>query len=553
LACAGRDGLSTTVHDTLERIAQVVTIAIDRTMARAELLSRRESLMFRLTNQIRNSLDLHTILQTAVQEIQQLLQIDRCHFLWCYYNSEIPEISDADAPVLPTVEVTHEAKLTQLSSVLGSCAPQVNTILAEQILHLRVVHISCGDDTTAIQDFQPILQAWNVRSLLIVPLETRLGQLGAIVCSHCQDYRHWSQDEVKLLQSVTNQLAIAMEQAELYAQTKDAAHTAQTQAHQLNHALQALQQTQAQLVHSEKMSSLGQLVAGIAHEINNPVNFISGNLIYAKEYFADLVRLLKLYQSHYPQPSPEIQTCIQDIELEFLLGDFAHLLESMKIGSERICQIVLSLRNFSRLDEAEVKAVDIHEGLDSTLLILHHRLKPHGDATGVEVIKNYGRLPLINCYASQLNQVFMNLLSNAIDAVEDISNPRQITITTTTCTDGSITNLHSTLDPSVEWILIHIHDNGKGIPKAQMSNVFEPFFTTKPVGQGTGLGLSISYQIIVEKHHGWLGCTSTSAQGATLTIAIPVLPESDEDPDANHDQNADHPEQTEVSEINKVL
>ncbi len=522
LACAGRDRLSKTVHDTLARLTQVVAIAIDRTMARAELLSRRESLMFRLTNQIRNSLDLDTILKTAVQEIHQLLQIDRCHFLWCYYNSDL---TATGAHALPTLEVTHEAKLASVSSLLGRCDPDINTILAEQVLHLRVIQLSGKDGMTQVaKNFEPVLQDWNIQSLLIVPLETRLGQLGAIVCSHCNGDRHWSQDEVELLQSVTNQLAIAMEQAELYAQTKEAALTAQTQAQQLNHALQTIQKAQAQLIHSEKMSSLGQLVAGIAHEINNPVNFISGNLVYAEEYFSDLVKLLKLYQTHYPQPAAEIQACIQNIELEFLLGDFAHLLKSMRIGSDRICQIVLSLRNFSRLDEADMKAVDIHEGLDSTLLILHNRLKPHGATFGIEVIKNYGQLPLLNCYASQLNQVFMNLLSNAIDAFEDIPPPHQITITTTICDDGSITTLDSTLDQNLTWILIHIQDNGKGISDAQISSIFNPFFTTKSVGQGTGLGLSISHQIVVEKHHGWLGCTSAPNQGTTFTVAIPVLP-----------------------------
>jgi signal transduction histidine kinase len=332
-----------------------------------------------------------------------------------------------------------------------------------------------------------------------------------------------------LLYAVTNQLAIAIDQAELYAQTRAAAFAAQAQAQQLNQTLQALRQTQAKMIQNEKMSSLGQLVAGIAHEINNPVGFVSGNLTYADTYFKDLVGLLNLYQKHYPEPNPEIQTYIDDIDLEFLLGDYASLLDSMKIGTERISKIVLSLRNFSRLDEAEVKAVDLHQGIDSTLLILQNRLKARASSPAINVVKNYGTLPLIDCYASQLNQVFLNLLSNAIDALQDRPEPCTITITTgvrSACSVSDIETKDDNFDTDA-WVVVRIKDNGSGMPEDVRQKIFDPFFTTKPVGQGTGLGLSISHQIIVEKHHGWLTCESEPDQGTEFIIEIPAhLPSS---------------------------
>ena len=279
--------------------------------------------------------------------------------------------------------------------------------------------------------------------------------------------------------------------------------------------LNELQQTQAQLIQSEKMSSLGQMVAGVAHEINNPVGFIYGNLKHAIQYTNDVMRLLDLYQSSYPTPNATIQATIEDIDLPFLREDFPSLIQSMEDGTTRIRDIVKSLRTFSRLDEAAIKEVDLHEGIDSTVTILHNRLKAKSDAPEVQVVRNYGHILPIECYAGQLNQVFMNILSNSIDALRmapDILEPA-ITITT------------QTVDS--DWIVVHISDNGPGISETILTRLFDPFFTTKPVGEGTGLGLSISYQIITEKHHGYLGCESISGQGARFTIKLPIrLPTS---------------------------
>ncbi|MDF2387913.1 histidine kinase [Nostoc ellipsosporum NOK] len=296
------------------------------------------------------------------------------------------------------------------------------------------------------------------------------------------------------------------------------AKTAATQAQELEQTLHELQQTQSQLIQTEKMSSLGQLVAGVGHEINNPVNFIYGNLKYVKEYTQDLLSLVKLYQQLYPHNHLEIQALINNFDLEFIIEDLPKILSSMEVGASRICEIVKTLRNFSRLDQVEMRFVDIHEGIDSTLLILQHRLKGKSDQPSIEVIKEYGDLPLVECYAGQMNQVFMNILSNAIDALHEYSHHRS--------QDEILQNpsriIIRTQVKNQERLIISIKDNGPGIPEKVKTKLFDPFFTTKPVGQGTGLGLSISYQIVVDKHRGTLECISAPGEGAEFVIEIPV-------------------------------
>ncbi len=286
-----------------------------------------------------------------------------------------------------------------------------------------------------------------------------------------------------------------------------------TRTSELQDTLTHLKSTQAQLIQSEKISSLGKLVAGIAHEINNPTSFIHGNLIHLSEYIDNLLELIALYQTEIPDKSAAITNKTADIDLEFIQADVVKLLTSMKSGTERIKAIVLSLRNFSRLDESQIKTVNIHDGIDSTLLILQYRLHSQSHDPDIEVIRHYGNLPLIECYPGQLNQVLMNILSNAIDALEEsyLNSTQlhpQIQIRTTLITPESIA--------------IAIADNGPGIPESVQSHIFDPFFTTKPVGKGTGMGLSISYQIIVEQHHGQLKCHSTFGQGTEFIIQIPI-------------------------------
>jgi two-component system NtrC family sensor kinase len=301
---------------------------------------------------------------------------------------------------------------------------------------------------------------------------------------------------------------------------------------ELQTALKELQQAQTQLIQTEKMSSLGQLVAGVAHEINNPVSFVHGNLIYANEYAQKLLQLINLYQQHHPEPAPPIQAEIDQIDLSFLAQDLPKLLTSMQVGVDRIKQIVLSLRNFSRMDEAATKAVDIHEGIESTLMILQHRLTNQSRKFSIEVVKQFGDLPIIECYAGQLNQVFMNILVNAIDALEvAFHSPKNNTLEqksryrldaaiSSTKAIPKITISTEYLKPN--WVCIRIADNGLGIPEAIRTKLFDPFFTTKPVGKGTGLGLSISHQIVTRNHGGSLQCKSTLGLGAEFEITIPV-------------------------------
>ncbi|MGF1499931.1 MAG: response regulator [Elainellaceae cyanobacterium] len=288
--------------------------------------------------------------------------------------------------------------------------------------------------------------------------------------------------------------------------------------HRLETALKELQQAQIQIIQSEKMSSLGQLVAGVAHEINNPINFIYGNLSHVRNYAHDLLSFIQVFQAHYPEPVPQMQAKTKEIDLEFLQKDFYKTLESMRIGTDRIRQIVLSLRNFSRMDEAEFKATDLHEGIDSTLMILQHRLKASPEHSAIEVIQNYSSLPLVECYPGQLNQVFMNILANAIDALEESS--AEQTFQENSDSSGRISIRTSVVN--YDWVEIAIADNGPGIPEDVKERIFDPFFTTKPIGKGTGMGLSISYQIITEKHGGKLECFSKPNQGTEFVIQIPI-------------------------------
>lgn len=280
---------------------------------------------------------------------------------------------------------------------------------------------------------------------------------------------------------------------------------------QLEEILAELKRTQLKMVQSEKMSTLGEMVAGIAREINNPVSFIHGNLIYVQEYTKHLLSFVALYQKYYPEPVSEIVTAAENIEIEFIKEDFPKILDSIQIGTKRITNIVLSLRNFSRLDESEFKVVDIHEGIDNTLLILQHRLKETPERPPIQIVKNYGNLPLIDCYPGQLNQVFMNILANAIYALETNKiNQKNSQITITTSVKDE------------KWVQIAIADNGTGIPKDIQTQIFQPFFTTKPSGKGTGLGMSISQQIITEKHGGKIDLRSNIGEGTEFIIQIPA-------------------------------
>ncbi|MEG4145407.1 ATP-binding protein [Microcoleus sp. Pol12B5] len=308
----------------------------------------------------------------------------------------------------------------------------------------------------------------------------------------------------------------AKEELEIRVEERTAELKCQTQ--QLEQALFELKQAQSNLIHSEKMSSLGQLVAGVAHEINNPINFIYGNITHTRQYANSLLELVNLYQEQYPNPIPIVQEKIEYIDLDFIISDLPKILISMINGAERIFGIVKSLRIFSRHDEAEMKLANIHEGIDSTLMILQSRLNTNPGLANIQVIKEYGELPKIECYPGQLNQVFMNIIANAIDALEDDSHSESIAANEA---NPLIIKISTKLLES-EVVEIRISNNGPAITESVRNQLFNPFFTTKPVGKGTGLGLSIGYQIITVRHQGELQCISAQGKGAEFIIKIPI-------------------------------
>ncbi len=465
--------------------------------ARFRKLAEQEALLNQLASNIRASLDLDTILATTVRQVRELLQVDRCLFVW--YEP------DASPPVW---NVTYEAKNPDLPSLLGLYPTEATGSHAALIANLEIIRIDDFDTVTASVE-RDFFISIGFNSLLDIPIQTLSSQIGLIYCTTCGVPRHWSDDEVELLVAVGNQLTIAINQAELYTQSLDSARIAREQAAKLETTLCELQQAQTQLVQAEKMSSLGQMVAGIAHEINNPVSFIFGNISYIKEYTRSLIKLLEMYRDEFPEAPPAIQSEMDALELDFLLDDLPKILSSMKVGAIRIRDIVRSLRSFSRLDESAMKSVNLHEGIDSTLMILEHRLKAQSDSPLIQVVKEYGELPLVECYAGQLNQVFMNIIANAIDAVEEQkSNPGIIRIRT---------------EVEGNFVAIAISDNGTGMTDQVKQRIFDPFFTTKAIGSGTGMGLAISHSIIVEKHQGEINCISDVGKGTEFIIKIPIV------------------------------
>ncbi|MDM9384265.1 GAF domain-containing protein [Chlorogloeopsis sp. ULAP01] len=455
--------------------------------------AEREKALAVTVEKIRQSLDLDTIFATTTQEVRQLLEVDRVaiYRFWADWSGEFVAESVAEGwkPVKEMMPVVAGDYLQQYQ---GGRYAQGN------ILVVNDIH-SQNNSSSHLA----VIEQIQAKAYMIVPIFLGEKLWGLLAAYQNIGSRDWQKEEVDLLIHIANQLGVGLQQAELLKQT-------QHQKEELAHTLQELQQTQAQLIQSEKMAGLGQLVAGIAHEINNPVNFIFGNISYVAEYTENLLKMLHLYQQNYPHPTPEIQEQAAKMEIDYIAEDLPTILKSVMLGAERISELVMSLRTFSRLDHAEMKPVDIHEGIDSTLLILQHRLKNHVDASGIEIVKEYGELPLVECFPARLNQVFMNILGNAIDALEDsnINNP-QIQIRTQLTSDNSI--------------LICIQDNGPGIIEQVRTRIFDPFFTTKEPGKGTGLGLSISYQIIVDKHGGQIKCLSEPGRGCEFWIEIPIV------------------------------
>ncbi|WP_392532204.1 AAA family ATPase [Nostoc sp. C117] len=530
-----RWGAKAKIADLEQRYPELLATILQQSQSSLNLdntiVSFASQTLFSNSKSISQSLDVATI-SKASQALSSEIKLEQ---LLSIFMEVIIENVGADKCVLMlskdnslTIEATAKLKATN-TTIHSTLQPSIPIELSPDIPVSVINYVSRTSETLVIDRAivkislasDPYFQQQQPQSILCTPIINQGKLIGILYLENNLTAGVFTSDRLQVLNLLTTQAAISLENAQLYRQSEDYSHTLEQKVkertQELNHyctqlesTLEKLYSTQAQLIQSEKMSGLGQLVAGIAHEINNPINFIYGNLEPASAYVTSLIELNSLYQQFYPKPLAEIRDKIADMELEFLLDDLPKLLSSMKLGADRIRQIVLSLRNFSRLDEAEIKPVDIHSGIDSTLLILQHRLKNNSKYPEITVIQKYGQLPLVNCYASALNQVFMNIINNAIDAFEELQSNRQptIVIRTELCNQKKV--------------LISIADNGVGISESVKNKIFNPFFTTKSIGHGTGLGLSTSYSIVVEKHGGQLSCISTLGEGTEFIIEIPI-------------------------------
>ncbi|AFY40510.1 GAF sensor signal transduction histidine kinase [[Leptolyngbya] sp. PCC 7376] len=495
--------------DEVELLAQVgeqLGIALQQASKQTKAINRQKILV-KLVSKIRQSLELEEICQTATTEIRQLLNADRVtiyrfnpdwsgNFLFESVTSEWQPL----VGVSPVIEDTH------LMDTQGGRYAAGETFAIPDIYDAG--HSDCHIE---------LLEQFQAKAYAIAPIFQDDHLWGLLATFQNSGPRHWQTDEVELLAQVGEQLGIALQQTEFVRQL-------QSQSTELKDLFEALQQSQLQLIQNEKMASLGQLVAGVAHEINNPINFIHGNLPHINDYVKDLLILACEYQKTSPNSAEDIQKLqerTEELDLDFILEDLPKVLSSMQMGTDRIRQIVLSLRNFSRLDEAEFKAVNIHEGLDSTLLILGNRLKFCDTNTSIDIIKKYSDIPLVECFPAQLNQVFMNLLSNSIDAIEEVLRKKAKSTSKKTRNWKPKIWIKTQLD-GIDHIQISIRDNGIGIPETDENKLFDHFFTTKSIGKGTGLGLSISHEIISQKHGGQLNFKSIKKGGAEFIIRLPI-------------------------------
>ncbi|MEG4291752.1 GAF domain-containing protein [Microcoleus sp. C2C3] len=495
----------------LEGVASQLAIAINQAKlySKTRRQAERESLLRLIGNQIRSTLDLGTILETAVREVRQLLQCDRVIIYQFQDNWR--------------GKVVVENMTVPWPSILGDMGADkcFRGDYAELYQQGRVKAINDIFNAGLESCHVDFLDRLQVKANLIVPIVTSRseedsiptagssnlkfpGKLWGLLIAHeCGDTRNWQRQEMELLSQLADQMAIAIQQAELYSKVREAAVKSQAQTQQLQAAFQELRSTQQQLIQSEKMSGLGQMVAGIAHEINNANNFIHANLFHAQEYFQVLNEALELAGNACPEAAEAIVRINEELELDYIREDFGKLVNSMREGSGRIRSIVMTLRSFSRLDHAELKPVDLNEGLESSFMMLQNKLK-----TNIKIDKQYGSLPPVKCHASQINQVFYNLIDNALDALQSALKPGELTI--------------RSWQSEPDWVTISVRDTGSGIPPEIQDKIFDPFFTTKPVGKGTGLGLSVCYQVIVQAHGGKLSCVSQVGEGTEFIVELPL-------------------------------
>ncbi|MEM9090422.1 MAG: GAF domain-containing protein [Cyanobacteria bacterium P01_F01_bin.53] len=475
-------------------------------VARLDRAKAQQTALFKITSRIRRSLGWETICETATEDVRQLLGADRVavYRFNSDWSGEFVTESVADE-WKPLAGVTGTIADTHLMDNQGGRYANNENFAVSDIY--TVGHDDCH---------VALLEEFQARAYAIAPIFQGERLWGLLAAFQNSGPRDWQDDEITLLTQIGEQLGIALQQS-------DAVWKIQSQSVELQQMLEDLKKSQAQQIQNEKMASLGQLVAGVAHEINNPVNFIHGNIRHIGQYVKDLLTLIDFYQKQTADSeNVEIYRDKEDdLDFEFLLEDFPKMLGSMKIGTERIREIVLSLRNFSRLDESEFKAVDIHEGINSTLLILGNRIKDGGAHSGVEIIKDYGELPPVECYPAKLNQVFMNLLSNALDAIEEAIKAKTSAHEASTGSQKHKIWISTQLADQGQ-VEVRIRDSGIGVPEDIAPQVFDHFFTTKPVGEGTGLGLAISRKIIMENHLGTLSVNATPGQGAEFIIRLPL-------------------------------
>jgi two-component system NtrC family sensor kinase len=497
-------------HDDL--LKQVTQVGI----AAEQRLVDQQNRVSQAIDRIRGSLDLDKIFNRTVEEVRDLLQCDRTviyRFNPDWSGEFVAEDHDSKWSSLRSQQIDDDSLIKNVSECTVKLLSNVSfdshiqNAEGEIFSHGSVLRIANNIYT---QGFTPCyiqtLEQYQARAYAIVGLFHDWQLWGLLAVYQNDGPRTWRPNELSILTQIGSQLGVALQQAELLEHS-------QQQSKQIQSTLADLKVSQARLIQREKMASLGSLVAGIAHEINNPANFIAGNLVHISDYSLGLLDLLKLYEKLFTEVPEEIEVKARDLDLEFIAQDLPKALSSMQAGTDRIRQTILSLRNFSRHDESDMKIGDLNEGIENTLMLLQYRLKESNTRPAIQVFKQYGDLPEINCYPAKLNQVFMHLLSNAIDAIElklEV-NPQlspKLRITTK-------------FKPLSETIFIEVLDNGIGMNQAISDRIFDPFFTTKPVGKGPGLGLSVSYQIVTEIHHGKLTCRSALNQGSAFQLELP--------------------------------
>lgn len=489
-------------------------------MGQAQRQAQCERIVNQITTQTRQSLDLNTILTQAIAQLLEILEADRCivHLVE-NLEAETTEDWERSQPDLhwAVLRRKHLYEVYRPPFLPSIDDFDTNGPITQWVIqHRQKVIIPDIKRDSRIGTINQEYRIAQIKSSLVVPVQTGETLQAILYLNQCSRIRRWSKDDQKLAQAVADQLAISIQQAHLYARTRQQAIKSEIQAKHLEETLHHLRQTQAQLIQSEKMSSLGQMVAGLAHEINNPISFIYGNIPYVESYLKDLIFLIRGYQARHPQLIRDCQDIAEEIDLDFLLQDVPRVLGSMKTGATRIQEIITTLRSFSSLDGAQRRVINLHEELDNVLSILHPQLIPD-----IEVVRCYGNLLEVECYPRLLSQVFMNLLVNAIEAlhsphmsVQDSQHtPKTITIRTSQLSD-SITG--------DTWLRVAIADNGCGIPFKVQPKIFDPFFTTKDVGQGTGLGLAVSYYTVVNQHHGQLKFHSEPGKGAEFIVELPI-------------------------------